>query len=123
LNKDKKMTHNEILEYIETVSGEIQLLALNIAVAAAKLAHNNTIDVEINQNLANLVNQATRAVKHMNQVIDVAKAEKGDQGILSENNVPVDQEFMTAIESSMSETIRDSERIVRLLSGVKRGRV
>jgi hypothetical protein len=123
LNKDKKMTHNEILEYIETVSGEIQLLALNIAVAAAKLAHNNTIDVEINQNLANLVNQATRAVKHMNQVIDVAKAEKGDQGILSENNVPVDQEFMTAIESSMSEIIRDSERIVRLLSGVKRGRV
>jgi hypothetical protein len=123
LNKDKKMTHNEILEYIETVSGEIQLLALNIAVAAAKLAHNNTIDVEINQNLANLVNQATRAVKHMNQVIDVAKAEKGDQGILSGNNVPVDQEFMTAIESSMSEIIRDSERIVRLLSGVKRGRV
>jgi hypothetical protein len=123
LNEEKKITQNEILEYIETVSGEIQLLALNIAVAAAKLAHNNKIDVEINQNLANLVNQATRAVKNMNQVIDAAKAEKGDLGILSEHNEPVDQELMTSIESSMSDIIRDSERIVRLLSGVKKGRV
>lgn len=123
MNIDKKMTQNQVLEYIETVSGEIQLLALNIAVAAAKLAHNNKIDVEINQNLANLVNQATRAVKHMNQVIDAAKAEKGDQGILTENKGPVDQELMTSIESSMSDIIRDSEKIVRLLSGVKKGRV
>lgn len=123
MNIDKKMTQNQILEYIETVSGEIQLLALNIAVAAAKLAHNNKIDIEINQNLANLVNQATRAVKHMNQVIDAAKAEKGDQGILTENKGPVDQELMTNIESSMSDIIRDSEKIVRLLSGVKKGRV
>jgi hypothetical protein len=123
LNEEKKITQNEILEYIETVSGEIQLLALNIAVAAAKLAHNNKIDVEINQNLANLVNQATRAVKNMNQVIDAAKAEKGDPGILSEHTEPVDQELMTSIESSMSDIIRDSERIVRLLSGVKKGRV
>lgn len=120
MNKEKKITNNEILEYIETVSGEIQLLALNIAVAAAKLAHNNKIDVEINQNLANLVNQATQAVKHMNQVVDAAKTEKGDQGTLLENKVPVDQELMTSIESAMSDIIRDSEKIVRLLSGVQK---
>jgi len=120
LNIERKMTQNEILEHIETVSGEIQLLALNIAVAAAKLAHNNKIEVEVNQNLANLVNQATRAVKHMNQVIDAAKAEKGEQGLLSENKGPVDQELMAEIESAMSSIIRDSERIVRLLSAVKK---
>lgn len=122
MSKNPNMTHNETLKYIETVSGEIQLLALNIAVAAAKLAHNDRIDVEINQNLASLVNQATRAVKNMNQVVDAARAGGGDPKIFSESRGPVDQELIIDIESAMSDIIRNSEKIVKLLSGVRNRR-
>jgi hypothetical protein len=120
LTQDRKIIQNEILKHIEAVSGEIQLLALNIAVAAAKMAHNNKIGLEVNQNLASLVNQATQAVKHMNQVIDAAKTEKGDHDISSVEKRPVDQDLINNIESAMSDIIRDSEKIVGLLSNVKK---
>lgn len=121
MNTDKRTDQKEILDYIETVSGEIQLLALNIAVAAARLAHSNKIGIEVNQNLANLVNQATRAVKQMNQLIDAAKTEKSDRKNLADiNNEPSDVDFPGNIDSVMSDIIRDSEKIVRLLAGVKK---
>jgi len=121
LNADKKTDQKEILEYMEAISAEIQLLALNIAVAAAKLAHNNKIGIEVNQNLSNLVNQATQAVKHMNQIIDAAKIEKSPQGFSTEvKDEPVDSRLIENIESAMGDIIRDSERIVRLLANVKK---
>lgn len=121
MNTDNRTDQKEILDYIETVSGEIQLLALNIAVAAARLAHSNKIGIEVNQNLANLVNQATRAVKQMNQLIDVAKSEKSSRKNLAEiNDKSPDGDFPGDIDSVMSDIIRDSEKIVRLLSDVKK---
>jgi hypothetical protein len=121
LNKDRRTDQKEILDYIETVSGEIQLLALNIAVAAARLAHSNKIGIEVNQNLANLVNQATRAVKQMNQLIDAAKTEKSSRKNLGEiNDEPSEGDFPGDIDSVMSDIIRDSEKIVRLLASVKK---
>jgi len=121
LNTDGKTDQKGILDYIEEVSAEIQLLALNIAVAAAKLAHNNKIGIEVNQNLAHLVNQATQAVKHMNRVIDAAKTDKSAQSILTDvKDEPIDNELIKNIESAMNDIIRDSERIVRLLVNVKK---
>ena len=83
MNTNRRTDQKGILDYLEVVSGEIQLLALNIAVAAAKLAHNNKIGMEVNQNLSDLVNQATRAVKKMNLVIDAAKSEKSSRSPLN----------------------------------------
>ncbi len=121
MNTDKKTDQKGILDYLEAVSGEIQLLALNIAVAAAKLAHNNKIGVEVNQNLSNLVNRATQAVKQMNQVIDAAKTEKSPRDAFNDaKDEPVDGGLTENIESAMSDIIRDSERIVRLLANVKK---
>ena len=106
---------------MEGVSAEIQLLALNIAVAAAKLAHNNKIGIEVNQNLSHLVNQATQAVKHMNQIIDAAKTEKNALSVSTDvGDVPVDDALIKNIESAMGDIIRDSEKIVRLLANVKK---
>jgi hypothetical protein len=121
LNADRKTDQKEILDYIEAISAEIQLLALNIAVAAAKLAHNNKIGIEVNQNLSNLVNQATQAVKHMNQIIDAAKTEKSTNRFSAEvRDEPVDKKLIENIESAMGDIIRNSERIVRLLANVKK---
>lgn len=111
-----------VLKHIEQVSGEIQLLALNIAVAAAKMAHNNMIETEVNRNLASLVNQATQAVKHLNRIVDAARTEKDSRDILNNSQEdPVDQELLDNIESVMSDIIRDSERIIGLLVDVKKG--
>ncbi|UCE67801.1 MAG: hypothetical protein JSU85_07290 [Candidatus Zixiibacteriota bacterium] len=121
MNTDKKTDQKGILDYLEAVSGEIQLLALNIAVAAAKLTHNNKIGIEVNQNLSNLVNQATRAVKQMNQVIDAAKMEKSPRNPFNgAEDAPFDDGLTENIESAMSDIIRNSERIVRLLANVKK---
>ena len=122
MNANRKVNNESMLKYIESVSSDIQLLALNIAVAAAKLAHKQKIGMEVNQNLSNLVNQATQAVKQMNQVIDVAKADKKSDFALSDNkDEPVDQELIENIEAVMSDIVKDSEKIVRLLAKVKKG--
>ncbi len=121
MNKDRRTDQKEILDYIETVSGEIQLLALNIAVAAARLAHSNKIGIEVNQNLANLVNQATRAVKQMNHLIDAARTEKSSRKNIADfSDESANGNFSEDIDSVMSDIIRDSEKIVRLLSSVKK---
>ncbi|UCC78318.1 MAG: hypothetical protein JSW64_08500 [Candidatus Zixiibacteriota bacterium] len=121
MNTDRRADQKEILDYIETVSGEIQLLALNIAVAAARLAHSNKIGVEVNQNLANLVNQATRAVKQMNHLIDAARTEKSSRkNFTDDNGKPLNGNLPEDMDSVMSDIIRDSEKIVRLLANVKK---
>ncbi len=121
MSSDRKINNESMLKYIESVSNDIQLLALNIAVAAAKLAHNQKIGIEVNQNLSSLVNRATQAVKQMNQVIDAAKAEKKSEFASSDNkDEPVDQELIENIEAVMSDIVRDSEKIVRLLAEVKK---
>ncbi len=120
MRADKNVNNEGLLNYIETVSSEIQLLALNIAVAAAKLAHNQKIGVEVNQNLSNLVNQATQAVKQMNLVIDAAKTDKKPTNFFADIKAePVDQELIEDIEIAMGLIVKNSEKIVRLLAEVK----
>lgn len=120
MKPDKNVNNEGLLNYIETVSGEIQLLALNIAVAAAKLAHNQKIGEEVNQNLSNLVNQATQAVKQMNLVIDAAKTDKKPTNFFTDIKAePVDQELIEDIEIAMGLIVKNSEKIVRLLAEVK----
>ncbi len=115
-------TSQELLEYMESVSGDIQLLALNIAVAAAKLSHKKNLNVEINQKLSQLVNQATQAVKHMNQILSAAKTEKKPKNIFSDpQESTVDQDLIHNIETALGGIIKDSEKIVRLLTDVKKG--
>lgn len=122
MKTDNETDDRGVLKHIEQVSGEIQLLALNIAVAAAKMAHNNTIETEVNRNLANLVNQATQAVKHLNRIVDAARARKDSQSVLNNPlDEPVNQELIDNIESVMNDIIRDSERIIKLLVNVKKG--
>lgn len=108
---------DKLLSRIESVSGEIQLLALNIAVAAAKMAHKQELGLEVNQGLSQLVNEATQAVKQMNQVLSVAGASKANDS----DRKGVDLELLESIESSMRSIISDSEKITKILSGIKKG--
>lgn len=110
---------DKLLSRIESVSGEIQLLALNIAVAAAKMAHKQELGLEVNQGLSQLVNEATQAVKQMNQVLSVAGAAKAKSN--DSDRKGVDMELLESIESSMRSIISDSEKITKILSGIKKG--
>jgi len=120
---DKKQREENILKYLEGVSGEIQLLALNIAVAAAKIAHRQDLGAELNQRLSQLVNQATQTVKQMNQVLSAAGSEKRRKGAIEEadDKAGADDIFYD-IESAMESIINDSERITSILSKIKRRR-
>ena len=110
-----------LLDHVENVSSEIQLLALNIAVAAAKMAHKRNLGLEVNHKLSRLVSQATQAVKHMNQILSAAKTEKISGGIFSDQRGGlVDRELIENIETALSGIIKDSERIVKLLAAVRR---
>ena len=121
MSTQENTDNRQVLDYLETVSGEIQLLALNIAVAAAKMAHNNKIESEVNRNLANLVNQATQAVKNLNRIVDAAKMEKDSRGPLDIKDEPINQELIDNIETAMNDIIRDSRQIIKLLADVKKG--
>jgi hypothetical protein len=108
-----------LLSRLENVSSEIQLLALNIAVAAAKIAHKQDLGLEVNQRLSQLVNQATQAVRQMNQILSAAgRFDKGKSG--DPESRTVDYELIQGIESSMQSIISDSEKITRILSSVKK---
>jgi ABC-type microcin C transport system permease subunit YejB len=110
-----------LVSQVESVSGEIQLLALNIAVAAAKIAHKQDLGIEVNQRLSQLVNQATQAVKQMNQVLNAARNCNGKKSVSHETDSRgIDSQLIESIETSMQSIMSDSERIVRLLAGVKR---
>lgn len=108
---------DKLLSRIESVSGEIQLLALNIAVAAAKIAHRQELGLEINQGLSQLVNEATQAVKQMNQILSAAGAKKGKG---DRESTGVNMELLEGIESSMKSIISDSEKITKILASVKK---
>lgn len=115
-----KADNNDIVNRIESVSGEIQLLALNIAVAAARIAHKQDLGVEVNQKLSQLVNHATQTVKQINQILNVAGAEKKNRDSSSENELSLNGELVVGIENAMNSIISDSEKIARLLAGVKK---
>jgi methyl-accepting chemotaxis protein len=118
-----KEENGDIVGRLESISSQIQLLALNIAVAAAKIAHKQDLGLEVNQGLSQLVNQATQAVKQMNQVLNVAGASAKNRNGLSDNELSaVDNEMIESIESSMESIIADSEKITRILSNVKKGK-
>ncbi len=112
---------NALLKRIESVSSEIQLLALNIAVAAAKLAHERELGFEVNQKLSQLVNQATHAVRQLNQVLKAAKTDiKVDEEADGANSIMLEDSLMENIENAMNMIIEDSERITKLLSEIKK---
>lgn len=109
-----------LLDRIEHVSNDIQLLALNIAVAAAKMAQKQQPGLEVHQKLSQLVNLATKTVKHMNQIVTAAKADKETgTDVSSRDGEQVDDELIRNIESAMQAIISDSEKINRLLAGIK----
>jgi uncharacterized coiled-coil DUF342 family protein len=120
---DKKWNEADLLKYIENVSGEIQLLALNIAVAAAKIAHKQDLGAELNQRLSQLVNQATQTVKQMNQVLSAAGAGRKSKSVNGESDdKAIDKDLIFDIESSMESIINDSEKITVILAQFKKRR-
>jgi ABC-type transporter Mla subunit MlaD len=119
---DKKRSEDDILKYLEGASGEIQLLALNIAVAAAKIAHRQDLGVELNQRLSQLVNQATQTVKQMNQVLSAAGADKRGRSANEGDDRATAGDMLDDIENTMESIISDSEKITGILSKIKRRR-
>jgi len=117
--QDEK-TDDSVLKRIEGISSEIQLLALNIAVAAAKIAQKQDLGYEVNQRLSQLVNQATQAVRQMNQVLSVAGSRDEKRGAEEGDGISVDSDLIHGIEDSMQSIIADSERITKILSGLKK---
>jgi hypothetical protein len=113
--------NDEILGHLEGVSGRIQLLALNIAVAAAKIAHRQDLGLEVNQRLSQLVNEATQAVRQMNHVLGLAGSSSAHGPSKDEDN-GFDPELIQGIETSMESIIADSERITHILSNIKKRR-
>ena len=116
----KKNEGSELLNRIECVSNDIQLLALNIAVAAAKMAQKKDPGLEVHHKLSQLINRATQTVKHMTQIINAAKTNNESISIVADRrNVHVDQDLIENIEAAMQAIIADSEKITSLLSNIK----
>lgn len=116
----KKNEGSELLNRIECVSNDIQLLALNIAVAAAKMAQKKDPGLEVHHKLSQLINRATQTVKHMTQIINAAKTNNEPISIVADRrNVHVDQDLIENIEAAMQGIIADSEKITSLLSNIK----
>jgi len=112
---------NRLLNLVEKVSEDIQLLALNIAVAAAKMAQKKDPGLEVHHKLSNLVNQATQAVKQMNRIVRAAKTEDAQRtDIIDQQEIDIDLQFVDDIESSLNGIIADSERITKLLYDLKK---
>lgn len=112
---------HRLLNLVEKVSEDIQLLALNIAVAAAKMAQKKDPGLEVHHKLSSLVNQATQAVKQMNKIVRAAKTDDGQRtDIMDQNEFDVDLQFVEDIESSLNGIIADSERITKLLYDLKK---
>ena len=106
---------------VENVSEEIQLLALNIAVAAAKMAQKKDPGLEVHHKLSSLVNQTTQAVREMNKIVKAAKSEGVvDHGSMNNGDDSYDHGFIENIEPSLNGIIADSERITTLLHALKK---
>jgi len=122
LKPDESKLAKNLVKRLESVSEEIQLLALNIAVAAAKMAQKKDPGLEVHHKLSNLVNQATQAVKQMNKIVKAAKTENMPANDYAESEgIHGDPDFIYNIEFSLKSIISDSERIAKLLHGLKKG--
>jgi methyl-accepting chemotaxis protein len=110
---------DELLSHLEGASGQIQLLALNIAIAAAKITHQRDLGLEVNQRLSQLVNQATQAVRQMNHILSLAGSNSANQ-LSKDDDQGFDPEIIQGIENSMESIIADSERITHILSSIKK---
>jgi methyl-accepting chemotaxis protein len=122
LKIQKENGPRNLLNRVESVSAEIQLLALNIAVAAAKMAQRKDPGLEVHHKLSNLVNQATQAVRQMNRVVNAAKTENDSAGGRSPGaDLDTEMDFVENIESSLNDIIADSERITVLLNDLREG--
>ena len=115
----KKNSEN-IIKVIESISEQIQVLALNIAVAAAKMSYRNELTLDVNNKLSQLVNQATLTVKNMRYVLKVAGSDKSKQDIFADEfNVKIDSEMVSNIENSLQAILEDSQKIIGILNKVK----
>ena len=105
-----------LIKFVESISEQIQVLALNIAVAAARMSARKELNIEINSKLSKLVSQATLAVKNMNHVLQAAGAEKTGKNI-AENiySLKNDSEVISHIESSLTAILNDSQKILDML--------
>ncbi len=108
-----------LVDHIEAISEQIQILALNIAVAAAKMSFNKKLEPDVNNKLSQLVNEATQAVKNMTMVVKAAKSEKPKYDILRENDGKLDSETVDGIETSLRAILSDSQKIMAMLNEVK----
>ena len=108
-----------LIEQIESISEQIQILALNIAVAAAKMSFNKRMAPDVNNKLSQLVNQATQAVKNMNIVARAARSDKPKFDVLNDNAGNLDSKTIDGIEFSLRTILEDSRKIMAMLNEVK----
>lgn len=109
-----------LIKTIESVSEQIQVLALNIAVAAAKMSYRKEIALDVNNKLSQLVNQATLAVKNMGYILQAAKSDRQKKNIMTEDlDIKNDSEVVSNIESSLNAILDDSQKILEMLKKVK----
>ncbi len=121
MNSQRKKTPQPLLNKVEVVSEEIQLLALNIAVAAAKMAQKRDPGLEVHHKLSSLVNQTTLAVRQMNKIVKAARTENlNGSNVDDKLETEIDYGFIEDVESSLNGIIADSERITRLLKDLKK---
>ncbi|NLI16950.1 MAG: hypothetical protein GX409_11750 [candidate division Zixibacteria bacterium] len=112
--------HEYLIKTVETVSERIQVLALNIAVAAAKMSYRQQLTHEVNARLSQLVNQATQTVKNMGQILKAAKTDKGKPDFLSDAaDYKVDPELVLNIENALNSIVDESQKIMDMLNQVK----
>lgn len=111
---------DNLVKVIESVSEQIQILALNIAVAAAKMAHQKEITHDVNNKVSQLVNQATLAVKNMGYILRAASSDKPKQDVFADGlDIKVDSEMVSSIESSLQKILDDSQKILKMLDKIK----
>jgi ABC-type phosphate/phosphonate transport system substrate-binding protein len=118
------MTENKtnLVGSIESVAEQIQVLALNIAVAAAKLSYRKQLDPDVNDKVSKLVNQATLAVKGMNNMLRAVKHDKPKKNILDRvDNADFDAAKIREMENTLAAILDDSQKIVAMLQKVKQG--
>ena len=115
-----KENRGNLIKTIESVSEQIQILALNIAVAAAKMSIRRELSGDVNNRLSQLVNQATQAVKNMGYVLRAARSDKPKQDILVKDfEINIDSKIVSDIECSLNSILDDSQKIMEMLEKVK----
>lgn len=123
MNIREKKENQGLLGQIEKISSDIQLLALNIAVAAAKMAHERHLGPEINQKLSQLVNESSQAVKQMNLILRAAKTEYIKKDVMIEQaQNEIDENMIENIDLSLKTIISDSEKLTKLLADLRKSR-